>query len=218
MRRVLERLRRQPDSKRAHELRFWRERHAAEGEFANAQFEQFFTTQFGLERRAFGGKRMLDIGCGPRGSLEWATMATERVGVDPLVGDYRALGIDAHAMQYVEAPAEHLPFEDRHFDVISCFNALDHVDDVDAAIAEITRVAAPGATGLLLVEVEHAPTVTEPHMLSWDILDDFAGWNVEGHSRVALDASHNVYKSWLRGQPWTDGAGLLAARLTRNAT
>ena len=29
-----------------------------------------------------------DIGCGPRGSLEWATMAAERVGLDPPVNKY----------------------------------------------------------------------------------------------------------------------------------
>ncbi len=179
MRRALRRLLRRADPKRAHELGFWRARHAAEGRLANAHFERFFTTQFGLDADFYAGKRMLDVGCGPRGSLEWATMAAERVGVDPLVDDYRELGIREHAMTYVHAGAERLPFEDGRFDVVSCFNALDHVDDVDAAVGELTRVAHPGGTGLLLVEVEHAPTVTEPHTLSWDLLDAFTGWETE---------------------------------------
>jgi len=212
MRRALDWLRERRDPKGTHEFGFWRERYEAEGRLANAQFERFFTTQFGLDRDFYTGKRMLDVGCGPRGSLEWATMAAERVGVDPLVGNYRALGIEAHAMTYVEAGAERLPFEDAHFDVVSCFNALDHVDDVDAAIRELTRVARPGALGLLLVEVEHEPTVTEPQTLSWDIVDRFAGWTVIAHQRVALDAAHDVYGSWVRGLPWEGGPGLLSAR------
>ncbi len=213
MRRGLDWLRERRDPKGAHELRFWRERRAAEGRLANAQFERFFTTQFGLDRDFYAGKRILDVGCGPRGSLEWATMADERVGVDPLVSQYRQLGIDEHAMTYVEAGAEHLPFEDAHFDIVSTFNSLDHVDDVDAAIAELTRVARPGATGLLLVEVGHEPTVTEPQTLSWDIVDRFAGWTVVAETRARLDSDHDVYGSWLRAAPWESGPGLLSARL-----
>ena len=215
MRALLRRIRAGRRRKRDHELSFWRGRFEAEGRLANAQFERFFTEQFGLDRDVFAGKRMLDIGCGPRGSLEWATMAAERVGVDPLVGDYRALGIDEHAMTYVEAGAERLPFPDASFDVVSCFNALDHVDDVTAAIGEITRVARPGAICLLLVEVEHEPTVTEPQSLSWDVLDGFRGWTVLGERRLALDAGHDIYGSWLRGRRYERGPGLLEARLER---
>jgi SAM-dependent methyltransferase len=215
IRRVLGRLRPHRDAKGAAELHFWRQRHEAEGRLANEQFERFFTDQFGIERDFYSGKRMLDVGCGPRGSLEWAAMAAERVGVDPLVGRYRALGIDDHAMTYIEAGAEQLPFEDGHFDFVSCFNALDHVADAGAAIAELTRVARPGATALLLVEVGHAPTVTEPQTLSWDVLEDFHGWTAVEQRRLALDEAHDVYGSWLRGLPWESGPGLLAARLRR---
>jgi SAM-dependent methyltransferase len=213
--RTLERIRRRFDPKGAAELEFWRERHAAEGRFANRQFERFFTEQWGIGREFYAGKRMLDLGCGPRGSLEWADMAAERVGADPLVHRYRELGIEAHAMTYVKAGAERLPFDTGHFDVVSCFNALDHVDDVDAAIAEMTRVAAPGALGLLLVEIGHAPTVHEPHTLSWDLLDEFEGWEALDSWRTGIDAEHDVYGSWLRREPWDGGPGLLAAKLRR---
>ena len=32
-----------------------------------------YTVVFGLTRDDFAGKAVLDVGCGPRGSLEWAT-------------------------------------------------------------------------------------------------------------------------------------------------
>jgi hypothetical protein len=42
----------------------------------------------------FKGKKFLDIGCGPRGSLEWASQATTRVCADPLAVQYGKLGAD----------------------------------------------------------------------------------------------------------------------------
>jgi SAM-dependent methyltransferase/GT2 family glycosyltransferase len=202
-------------SKSDAEFFYWQGRHQVEGRLSNAHYERVYTTSFGLQRTDFAGKRVLDIGCGPRGSLEWATDAAERVGVDPLVGRYRELGIERHAMTYVESGAEHIPFPDNHFDVVAALNALDHVDDVDAVIREMTRVARPGGLGLLLVEVNHAPTATEPHSLGWDLLRRFGEWEVVDERHVKLDETHDVHGSWLRGAPWREGPGLLGATLRR---
>jgi SAM-dependent methyltransferase len=215
---TLARLRRRlrPPSKGDAEMRYWSGRAALEGVLGNAHYERVFTTQFGLEARYFDAKRVLDVGCGPRGSLEWAAAAAQRVGLDPLVERYRALGIDRHAMQYVAAPAEHIPFPDASFDIVASLNSLDHVDDVDAAVAEITRVAAPGATWLLTVEVGHEPTATEPHSLAWDVVESFAGWTLQWSARNGLRADHDIYASIDEDRPYPgDGPGLLRARLTR---
>ncbi|MGH7908948.1 MAG: class I SAM-dependent methyltransferase [Thermodesulfobacteriota bacterium] len=66
-----------------------------------------------------------------------------------------------------------MPFEDGYFDFVSSFNSLDHVDDLDQAIAEITRVIAPGGLLLLITDVNHAPTKREPLEFSWDIVSKF---------------------------------------------
>jgi SAM-dependent methyltransferase len=205
-----------PPSKGDAEMGYWNDRAALEGVLGNAHYEHVFTIQFGLDARFFEAKRVLDVGCGPRGSLEWAAGAAQRVGLDPLVDRYRELGIDRHAMQYVTAPAERIPFEDACFDIVASLNSLDHVDDVDAAVAEITRVAAPGATWLLTVEVGHAPTATEPHSLSWDVAEGFAGWRVQWSARNGLREDHDIYASIDEDRPHSgDGPGLLRARLTR---
>jgi SAM-dependent methyltransferase len=215
---TLARLRRRlrPPSKGDAEMGYWRRRAAIEGVLGSDHYERVFTVQFGLEPGFFGGKRVLDVGCGPRGSLEWATQAARRVGLDPLAERYRELGIDRHAMEYVAAPAERMPFADASFDVVASLNSLDHVDDVDAAVAEITRVATPGATWLLTVEVGHEPTATEPQSLSWDVAESFAGWEVAWSGRNGLRADHDIYASIDEDLPY-DGAspGLLRARLTR---
>jgi SAM-dependent methyltransferase/GT2 family glycosyltransferase len=202
-------------SKSDAEFAYWAGRRRAEGVLANAHYERVYTTSFGLRRTDFAGKRVLDIGCGPRGSLEWAAEAAERVGLDPLVGRYRQLGIDDHAMAYVEGGAEAIPFPDGHFDIVAALNALDHVDDVDAAIREMTRVAKQGAIGLLLVEVNHPATATEPHSLDWDLIRRFDEWEILSERHVAIDAAHDVHGSWLRGAQWRSGPGLLGAILRR---
>lgn len=216
--RVRGRLRARPaPTKDDAELGYWTQRVAIEGVLGNAHYAHVFTTQFGLAPSFFDGKRVLDVGCGPRGSLEWCDGAALRVGLDPLVDRYRELGIDAHAMTYVQARAERMPFADGAFDVVASLNSLDHVDDVERALAEITRVAAPGATWLLTVECGHEPTATEPHSLPWEIAEDLEGWDLHWSARNGLREDHDIYASIDEQLAYAGGPGLLRARLKRAA-
>jgi ubiquinone/menaquinone biosynthesis C-methylase UbiE len=116
---------------------------------------------------------MLDIGCGPRGSLEWATEADVRIGIDPLAKMYWQLGTSRHAMQYVACGAENIPFPNDSFDVSSSLNSLDHVDDLNKVIDEISRVLAPQGYFLLLTDIHCHPTVLEPITYTWDVVERF---------------------------------------------
>jgi SAM-dependent methyltransferase len=202
------------------ELAFWQRRHEIEGGLTGGHYEHFFTAHFGLDRSFYAGKRILDVGCGPRGSLEWASNAAERVGLDPLAERYRALGADLHAMRYVAAGAEAIPFGDQHFDVVSALNALDHVDDLDRAAAELVRVLAPGGTLLLIVEVNHAATSTEPQEFGFDVLDRFSPpLTVEDEQRYELVPEAGVLGSCFGPTPFDPGRGIarpgiLSARLS----
>lgn len=160
-------------SKESHEMAYWRRQKEKEGTLSNVHYEAFFTTHFGLDLSDYNGKRVLDIGCGPRGSLEWANMAAERVGLDPLADQYLSIGASAHQMRYVAAPSEAIPFPDAWFDVVSSFNSLDHVADLDRTIREILRVLKPGGIFLLLTDVNHKATPCEPIEFSWDIVQRF---------------------------------------------
>lgn len=115
--------------KRQVELAYWRLYLRRTGRLANSHFAAAYTDLFDLAPGHYRGRRMLDIGCGPLGTLEWATEAASRTGVDPLADAYLALNRGTHAMRYVAAPAEKLPFPDQSFDTVSLFNALDHVED-----------------------------------------------------------------------------------------
>jgi 2-polyprenyl-3-methyl-5-hydroxy-6-metoxy-1,4-benzoquinol methylase len=205
-------------AKQLAEVEYWESAAHREGHLTNDHYEYFFTEHFGLTRDWYTGKRILDIGCGPRGSLEWASEAAERIGLDPLVDNYRSLGIDRHAMRYIGAPAEAIPFDDGYFDVVTSFNSLDHVDDLDRTIGEIIRVLAPNGDLLLMSDVNHAPTVTEPISYSWDVVDRFVPPLTVVSTRRFKRLEAGVYESAQAQIPFDgaapDAAGLLSAHLT----
>ena len=155
------------------ELYYWKFVKEEEKDLSSKHYQEFFTSNFDLNEEFYINKKILDIGCGPRGSLEWADMASERIGLDPLADEYLKLGADKHKMTYVNAPAEKIPFDEGYFDIVSSFNSLDHVDDIDNTIKEIKRVLKPKGIFLLITDVNHEPTVTEPLTFSWDIINEF---------------------------------------------
>jgi SAM-dependent methyltransferase len=206
--------------KRRAELAWWRRQRAAEGQLHGAHYERLFTEPFGLERSFYAGRSMLDVGCGPRGSLEWAGDARERIGLDPLARRYRALGIGGHRMRYVAGRAEAIPFEDRRFDVVSAFNCLDNVEDPARAAREITRVLALDGIALLIVEVGHPPTVTEPLTLGWDVTRLFAPLRAVSELRLrktrdGVNDSVLLEPAALAARDDPHGAGILVAKLAR---
>jgi SAM-dependent methyltransferase len=59
-----------------------------------------------------------------------------------------------------------LPYADAAFDLVCAFDIVEHVDDDEAAFAELARVAADGAALLLSVPL---------HASAWTAFDDFVG-------------------------------------------
>jgi SAM-dependent methyltransferase len=206
--------------KRVMELLYWLNVRARSGRLTSDHYAGFYTDHFGLSVADYAGKRILDIGCGPRGSLEWANDAAERVGLDPLADQYKRLGTDRHRMRYVASGAEAIPFPDGYFDVVCSFNSLDHVDDLDKVVSEIGRVVRPGGLFLLITDVNHAPTLTEPLTLSWDITQRFTPPLELVDSRRFEKKDGGVYQSLLRGAAYDESDpapryGILSARFRK---
>lgn len=152
------------------ELDFWSHLYATKG-FTNSWYKHFYTETFGLTEENYVGKRLLDIGCGPSGSLEWISDRARCFGLDPLCREYwQKFNCRQHKMDYVYAHAEQIPFPDDYFDYVFSFNSLDHVDNVAQTCLEISRVLKPGGKFLLYVDINHAPRVCEPHCLTIDII------------------------------------------------
>jgi SAM-dependent methyltransferase len=208
-------------AKRRAELKYWRGRFAQEnGRFNNSHYEPLYTEVFGLTKEDYRGKRVLDIGCGPRGSLEWADVAQQRVGLDALADDYkRELGASRHRMEYCSAGAEKIPFAAGHSDIVTCLNALDHVDDIAASIREIKRVTKRGGLFLLSVETDHQPTAAEPNTVDDAVLARFKPeFTVEMEFRVGTTDDHNLHHAVRTRSPQhvVGEPGIYVAKFRRN--
>lgn len=180
------------------ELLYWQLKKWREGTLTNEHYEPFYTTYFDLTKADYTDKKIMDIGCGPRGSLEWATMAKECVGLDPLANEYLKLGANKHRMRYINSGSERISFEDNYFDFVTSFNSLDHVDDLDKSIAELTRVLKPNGLFLFIADIHDEPTITEPSAFSWDVMEKFK------NGFIILDENHyeghQLYSSIRNGQ------------------
>lgn len=209
--------------KEAHELSYWRSRLNAEQVLANGHYQFFYTEYFGLELGYYDGKKVIDVGCGPRGSLEWAVNAAERIGMDTLAFHYLKLGARDHAMQYVTAGAEAIPYPDSYFDVVCSFNSLDHVDDLHAALKEIGRVLKPDGLFLLIVEINHFATATEPVEIR-DIDATFGPlFAIENPRLYEIGDAHDIYgqlrtDARFNKQNKVDRPAILTAVLTHRVT
>ncbi|HHY93787.1 MAG TPA: class I SAM-dependent methyltransferase, partial [Firmicutes bacterium] len=103
------------------------------------------------------GRRLLDLGCGAGGkSVFFALQGAEVVGVD-LAADLCRQGEELAATRGVSArcrfqvgDAAALPFSTASFDIVLASDVIEHLAQVEAAVAECWRVLRPG--GLLLVD------------------------------------------------------------------
>jgi len=95
------------------------------------------------------GKQALEVGCG--GGLvceEIARLGFEVTGIDPSEPSLAAATLHARssgfAIRYEQASGESLPFPEGSFDVVFCFDVLEHVRDLPQVIREVARVLKPG--------------------------------------------------------------------------
>lgn len=110
---------------------------------ADPEYEEQILPLAASELAGFG--RVLDIGTGD-GQIarllarEGATV----VGIDPTWNQIRVAAERGGGPAYARAPADALPFPDGAFDAAVACLVFEHIDAVDAAIAEVARVVRPG--------------------------------------------------------------------------
>ena len=113
---------------------------------------------------------VLDVGCGVKPYL-------------PLVGrraaTYRGLDFEPGPQVDDVGVAERLPYDDGSFDLLLCTQAMEHMDDPSAAVAEFARVLRPG--GLALVST-HGVFLFHPDPPASD--RDYWRWTHAGLERL----------------------------------
>jgi ubiquinone/menaquinone biosynthesis C-methylase UbiE len=117
------------------------------------------------------GRRLLDVGCGNGAyTLALAPGFMEVVGVDVEAGrveDFRRAIAATGAANILALcrSAEQLPFPEAHFDLVTAIEVIEHLADVDAVLAEIRRVLAPGGVFALTVPNRWFPLETHTVVL-----------------------------------------------------
>jgi ubiquinone/menaquinone biosynthesis C-methylase UbiE len=124
---------------------------------------------------------VLEIGVGTGLSFPHYPQEVELVGVEPSEpmlrrARKRADGL-GHAVTLVQAPAEHLPFEDASFDTVVSLAVLCSVRDPRRALDEVRRVLRPGGRFVFL---EHVRSENPPLARRQDRLERPWGWLAGG--------------------------------------
>lgn len=90
------------------------------------------------------GKDVLDAGCGVGYGAQILARAGAKsvigVDIDPRAVEQAKKNADSHGDTMVEGDLCNLPFEDGCFDLVVCFEVIEHLKDADKALAEFRRV------------------------------------------------------------------------------
>jgi O-antigen biosynthesis protein len=102
--------------------------------------------------RLVKGKAVLDCACGTGYGLEMyesaGAQAVTGVDVDPEAVEI-ASSRHGKAATVLQGDLRKLPLEDDSFDIVTCFETIEHVDGAEAGIAELRRVLKP--EGILVI-------------------------------------------------------------------
>lgn len=148
-----------------------------------------------LEDGSLVGLRVLDLGCGPHGGLI-GFEDCEAWGADHLLSEYRCMGypLEMHGIRYTQSKSEDLPFRAGYFDLVTCVNALDHVDDLAGTFREVSRVLGPRGRFLAQINFHAASTPTEPHCFTH-------------HELLSTAHRHHLGVRRIQYQEWIEEAG-----------
>jgi 2-polyprenyl-3-methyl-5-hydroxy-6-metoxy-1,4-benzoquinol methylase len=133
------------------DLEEWKNRRLWQEDYQEAKLSQF-SHYSGI----LAGQRILDLGCGMGG----LSVALSRAGaivtaLDPNA-DYCEItrlraaryGLD---LTIINSTGERLPLDDGSFDVVVCYDVLEHADSPDDLLREINRVLVPGGKAFLTI-------------------------------------------------------------------
>ncbi len=116
----------------------------------------------------FKNRKVLDVGCGGGFlSEELDKIGLNVIGVDPSkesINIARQHAVTKNLnIEYKESFGETLPFEDSVFDMVFCCDVLEHVNDVNKVISEISRVLKTG--GLLFFDTINRSIISKIMMI-----------------------------------------------------
>jgi SAM-dependent methyltransferase len=157
-----------------------------------------------------GLPHILDIGCGTGANLEMLSKFGEAEGVD-VSTEALAFCRERGLSNVRQGEAEHLPYEDCSFDLVTGLDVVEHLDDDVAGLREMRRVLRPGGYAFLFVPA---------FMFLWGTQDDVSHhrrrYTLDGLQRVVREAGFEVERATYANV--TFFAPILLGRLLMRAT
>jgi len=103
------------------------------------------------------GKRALDVGCGYGEYIQ--LLSKKGLNVKGIDVDKKAIRGQENV---IYSHAEKIPFKNENFDIITCIDVLEHVDDYEKSIKEIRRILKKGGKLILTVPNIQFPITYDP--------------------------------------------------------
>jgi ubiquinone/menaquinone biosynthesis C-methylase UbiE len=150
-------------------------------------------------------EQALDVGCGT--GILTARLAAESVDASVVGCDFSAGMLEqaarrSSAVRWVQGDAQHLPFLDSTFDVVTCTESFHWYPDQATALGEFRRVLRPG--GRLYVALVNTPNVALSEItrmgfgllgqpLRWPTRDEMRGSVAEAGLRITCQLRVNRF-------------------------
>jgi len=148
------------------------------------------------------GRRVLDAGCG----LGYGSALLAGAGAASVTGmDVAAAVVEAArsrvpaGVTLVEGDVHELPFEDGSFDLVVCFEVIEHVHDAPRAIGDLARVLAPGGVLAVSSPNRDAYVPGNPHHVHEFTPEELRSALTERFSEVSLLRQHQWITSAVLG-------------------
>lgn len=114
-------------------------------------------------------QRVVEIGGGPFPAIAAAAGWRSAIAIDPIARRYVEEGLtpaSAAGVVFVESPGERTPLASGSADLVIIENALDHVSDPEAVLAEIARLVRDEGLLWVLVDLSKYSDAMHPHPFS----------------------------------------------------
>jgi len=135
------------------------ESYAEDYKSALPRLHKRFIRQVELIKKYKKGKRLLDVGCGTGHFLKYLKDRSEPFeiyGVEPSQILRRAARKNTN-LPVKNGLLDSLPFPDAYFDVVTCYDVLEHSKKLKRNLSELKRVLKPG--GLLFIQAPNYESI-----------------------------------------------------------
>ena len=192
------------DLKYEEELSYWKMRHEIEKKLENHWYKDLFLNIVEKKDDSFiEDKIIADFGCGPRGSLKWATKSKVSFGIDVLADKYfDCFGMEMieHNMCYVKSTENIIPLPTEFVDIVSTINSMDHVQDFSKMSEELVRILKPGGLLIASFNINEEESLTEPLTLTEELISAFINRHFDLlNCRIAYK-SNPTYENFYKGK------------------